>query len=91
MATVEALDRQIAQLKERRAAVAARERERERKRDARCKILLGSGLLTLVRSGDQQAVAVYRAVRDSLDERAATAFEGWAGEPSVQTTPEEQA
>ena len=86
MATVDSIDKQIAQLKQRRAAVAARERARERKRDARCKILLGGGLLALVRDGDRQAVAVYRAIRSSLDKRSAKAFEGWTGEPSMQST-----
>lgn len=86
MKTVQALDQRIAQLKQQRAAVAARERARERKRDTRCKIILGSGLLALVRAGDPQAVAVYRTIRSSLDERAAKAFEGWTGEPSMQST-----
>ena len=85
MATVDALDRQIAQLKERRAAVVARERARERKRDARCKILLGSGLLALVKEGDAEAAAVYRRIRVALGAPAAKAFEGWDG-PPIQTT-----
>ena len=86
MATLlESIDKQIEQLKERRAAVVARERERERKRDARCKILLGGGLLALVKDGDAQAAAVYRRIRVALDEPAAKAFEGWAGAP-IQTT-----
>ncbi len=85
MATLEALDRRIAQLKERRAAVAAREHARERKRDARCKILLGGGLLALVKDGDAEAVAVYRRIRVALGAPAAKAFEGWDG-PPIQTT-----
>ena len=85
MATVAEIDRQIAQLKERRAAVVARERARERKRDTRCKILLGGGLLSLVKGGDADATAVYRRIRGTLDERAAQAFDGWAGEP-IQST-----
>ena len=85
MATVDEIDKQIAQLKERRAAVVARERARERKRDARCKILLGGGLLALVRDGDAQAAQVYSRIRDTLDERSAQAFKGWTGEP-IRTT-----
>ena len=81
MGTVEAIDKRIAQLKERRAKVQARERERARKRDARCKVILGGGLLARVRAGDRQALEVYRAIRDSLDPRTAAAFEGWSGEP----------
>ena len=86
MATVESLKKQIAQLKERLAAVEARERTRERKRDTRCKILLGGGLLSLVKGGDADAVAIYRRIRGTLDERAAKAFDGWAGEPPIQAT-----
>ena len=81
MKTVQALDKRIEQLKQQRAAVVARERARERKRDARCKILIGGGLLALVRDGDAQAVAVYSRIRGTLDERSAQAFQGWAGEP----------
>ena len=54
----------------------ARERAQERKRDARCKSLLGDGLLSLVKGGDADAAAVYRRIRGTLDERAAKAFEG---------------
>ena len=86
MATVESLDKRIAQLKQQRADMLARERVKERKRDTRCKILLGGGLLALVHAGDRQAAAVYRTIRSSLDERSAKAFEGWAGEPSIQAT-----
>ena len=83
--TVESLDNKIAQLKARRAAVKSREMMRERKRDVRCKILLGGGLLSLVKGGDADATAVYRRIRGTLDERAAKAFDGWAGEP-IQST-----
>ena len=85
MKTIHALDKRIKQLKQRRAAVVARERARERKRDARCKILLGGGLLALVRDGDAQAAQVYSRIRETLDERSAQAFKGWAGEP-IRTT-----
>ena len=85
MKTIQALDKRIEQLKQRRAAVVARERARERKRDARCKILLGSGLLALVRDGDAQAEAVYSRIRGTLDERSAQAFQGWTGEPAGTT------
>lgn len=71
------LEAQIARLQERKAAIEARRRERERKRDARCKILLGAGLVRLVRNGDEAATAVYRQIKTGLDERAAKAFEGW--------------
>ena len=81
MGTLESIDQQIAQLKERRAAVLARERDRQRKRDARCKVILGGGLLARVRAGDRQAAEVYRVIRGSLDPRSAAAFEGWPGEP----------
>ena len=89
---LESLDKQIKQLQARRAAVAARERERERKRDARCKIILGIGLLDLVRDGDQDATEVYRRIREALDERRARAFEGWDGPDPVQppSKPEER-
>ena len=82
---LESLDKQIKQLQARRAAVAARERERERKRDARCKILLGGGLVALVEDGDAEAAAVYRRIRVALGAPAAKAFEGWDG-PPIQTT-----
>ena len=85
MKTVQALDKRIEQLKQQRAAVVARERVRERKRDTRRKILLGSGLLALVRDGDAEAAAVYRRIRDTLDRRSAQAFEGWAEDP-IQAT-----
>ena len=82
MATVESLDKRIAQLKQQRADMLARERVKERKRDTRCKIHLGGGLLSLVNRGDADATAVYRRIRGTLDERAAKAFDGWAGEPT---------
>ena len=95
MDRLQALDRKIAHFREQRAAVVARKRAQERKRDTRCKILIGGGLLALVKDGDADAAAVYHRIMGGLDERAATAFEGWAGEPSVQTpsvqTPEEPA
>ena len=81
MKTVQALDKRIEQLKQQRAAVVARERVRERKRDTRRKILLGSGLLALVRDGDAEAAAVYNRIRGTLDERSAQAFKGWTEEP----------
>ena len=85
MVTLESLNKRIAQLKQQRDAILARERTRERKRDTRCKILLGGGLLSLVKGGDADATAVYRRIRGTLDERAAQAFDGWAGEP-IQST-----
>ena len=90
MKAVDSIDKQIAQLKGRRAAVVARERARERKRDARCKIILGSKLLALVRDGDTQAEAVYSRIRGTLDERSAQAFQGWTGEPAGTTQSSEE-
>ena len=74
---LQAIDEQIERLKQRRAAVKARAAAHERKRDTRRKILLGAGLLALVRKGDAAAEQVYRRVRDGLDTRAAKPFEGW--------------
>ena len=90
---LESLDKQIENLKERRAAVVARERARERKRATRCKLILGGGLLDLVKEGDAEAAAVYRRIRAALGAPAAKAFEGWAGAPiqTTQTSTEERA
>ena len=74
---LQTLDEQIERLRQQRAAVAARERERERKRDARRKVLLGAGLLALVRNGDTEADHVYGRIRAGLDARAAKPFDGW--------------
>ena len=93
MDRLQALDKQIEKLQDRRAAMVAREQTRERKRDARCKVLLGVGLLALVRAADPEAAAVYRRIMTRLDERAAKAFEGWDGAPTqtTQTSTEEPA
>ena len=81
---VERLERRISQFQARRALVLARQREVERKRDTRCKILLGAGLLTLVRAGDGPARELYRRIRAAIPERPARAFEGWKGEPKEE-------
>ena len=77
MHALQAIDERIAQLQARRAAMLARERDRARKRDTRRKILLGSGLVALVREGDTEAEQVYRRIRAGLDERSAKALDGW--------------
>ena len=79
--TLQAIDEQIEKLKQRRAAVKAREHANERKRDTRRKVLLGAGLLALVRNGDVEAVTVYGRIRAALNEREAKPFEGWEPEP----------
>ena len=75
--TIAALDKRIKELQARRAAVVGRERERERKRDTRRKVILGAGLLALVRKGDPAAEQVYGRVRAGLDAGEAKPFEGW--------------
>lgn len=86
MATrLQAIDEQIEKLKARRAQIQARDLERERKRDTRRKIIIGAGLLKLVRHGDVEAVRVYGRIRGALDEREAKPFEGWEPERSRAT------
>ena len=77
MQALQAIDARIAQLQARRAAMLARERDRARQRDTRRKILIGAGLVALVREGDTEAEQVYRRIRTGLDERSAKTFDGW--------------
>ena len=76
-AEIEKLDAQITALKEKKKAFQARERERWRKVDARCKILLGGGLLRLKRQGAADALAVYERIASELEERDRQVFEEW--------------
>lgn len=82
---VERLERKIGQFQAQRDLVLARQREAERKRDTRCKILLGAGLLTLARDGDEPARELYRRIREAIPARTARAFDGWKGEPTDDT------
>ena len=74
---LEKIDAQIATLREKKKAIQARERERWRKVDARCKILLGGGLLRLKRQGAADASAVYERIASALEERDRLVFEEW--------------
>ena len=74
---LERLDLKIEQLTARRAAIIARTKETERKRDTRRKVILGVGLIALVRAGDDEAAAVYQRIRTGLDPRQAAPFDGW--------------
>ena len=59
------LDRRIERLQALRDRRIALDREKKRKRDARRKIVLGGGLLRLIREGDHQAAEVAeRVIRD---------------------------
>ena len=80
---LERLDLKIEQLTARRAAIIARTKETERKRDTRRKVILGVGLIALVRAGDAEAAAVYQRIRTGLKERQAAPFDGWV--PATET------
>ena len=59
------LERRIERLQALRKRRLALDRKRKRKRDARRKIVLGGGLLRLIREGDRQAAEVAeRVIRD---------------------------
>ena len=62
------LDRRIERLQALRERRLALDRKRERKRDTRRKIVLGGGLLRLIKDGDRQAAEVVaRVIRDVPD------------------------
>lgn len=79
---LERLDLKIEQLAAKRAGIIARAKETERKRDTRRKVLLGAGLIALVRARDAPAVEMYGRIRQGLAERQAAPFEGWAPVPA---------
>ena len=81
---IEKLDERIEQLQARRAVIIARKNNAERKRDTRRKVILGAGLVSLVRAGDADAAAMYQRIRTGLDERQATPFDGWV--PATKET-----
>ena len=66
------LDRRIEQLQALRQRRLALDRERERKRDTRRKVIIGGGLLALIRRGDQAAAEVGRKILQGASERDRT-------------------
>jgi len=66
------LDRRIEQLQALRQRRLALARERERKRDTRRKVIIGGGLLALIRRGDQAAAEVGRKILQGASKRDRT-------------------
>ena len=83
MPTLKQIDQKIAQLREQRASMVARETAAKRKRATRAKILLGAGVLRLVGKGDAPATEVYAAVRRALNPSNAKLFAQWEADRSA--------
>ena len=76
---IDNIDEQIKRLKQRKAALVAKESKRRRRLDARCKILIGAELLATARRGDVEAKRVCQGVLARLrdDERSRKALDEW--------------
>ena len=85
------IDEQIKRLKQRKAALVAKETQRRRRLDARCKILVGAHLRKLAEEGDAEAPAAYRRVIANLreDERSRKSLDEWGTGVSASAEQEE--
>ena len=79
---IDSIDEQINRLKQRKAALVAKQTRRRRRLDARCKILIGAELLAMARRGDVEAKRIYQGVLARLreDERSRKALDEWGAE-----------
>ena len=86
---IDGIDEQIKRLKQRRAALMAKQTQRRRRLDARCKILIGAELLATARRGDIEAKRVYQDVLARLrkDERSRKTLDEWEAAAPASAEP----